>query len=69
MILEKNLPRILQVLDRVAGEIDTVFSGDIITRVAPDGSVLSVKTLEEMKRFISINGKTNVGLGRPGAMD
>jgi ferredoxin len=69
MIPAENLPQILGTLDRVSREIHTVFSGDIISRVAPDGSVLSVKNLEEMKRFISINGKSNVGLGRPRAMD
>jgi hypothetical protein len=57
------------VLDRVSKEIDTVFSGDIISRVGPEGSVLSVNSLQEMKRFISINGKSNVGLGKPRAAE
>jgi hypothetical protein len=65
----ERLPQILEVLDRVSKEIDTVFSGDIITRVGPEGSVLSVRSLQEMKRFISINGKSNVGLGRPRASE
>jgi hypothetical protein len=65
----EKLPQILEVLDQVSKEIDTVFSGDIITRVGPEGSVLSVRSLQEMKRFISINGKSNVGLGRPRATE
>jgi hypothetical protein len=65
----ENLPRILEVLDRVSKEIDTVFSGDIISRVGPEGSVLSVRTLQQMNRFISINGKSNVGLGKPRATE
>jgi hypothetical protein len=65
----ENLPQILEVLDRVSKEIDTVFSGDIISRVGPEGSVLSVKSLQQMNRFISINGKSNVGLGRPRAAE
>ena len=65
----EKLPQILEVLDRVSKEINTVFSGDIITRVGPDASVPSVKSLMEMKRFISINGKSNVGLGKPRASE
>ncbi len=65
----ENLPQILEVLGRVSKEIDTVFSGDIISRVGPEGSVPSVKSLQQMNRFISINGKSNVGLGRPRAAE
>ncbi len=63
----EKLPEILAALERVAKEIQTVFSGDIITRVGADGSVPYLKTLREMNRFLSINGKSNVGLGRPSA--
>jgi hypothetical protein len=69
MISAENLPQILEVLDRASKEINTVFSGDIITRVGPDGSIPSVKSAQEMKRFISVNGKSNVGLGRPRARE
>ena len=63
----EKLPQILEVLDRVSGEINTVFSGDMITRIGPDGSIPSLNHLREMNRFISVNGKSNVGLGRPRA--
>jgi hypothetical protein len=65
MIPAEKLPRVLEVLDRVSREIDTVFSGDIISRVGADGSVPYVKAIQERGRFLSINGKSNVGLGRP----
>ncbi len=61
----EKLPRVLEVLDRVSKEINTVFSGDIISRVGTDGSVPYLKAIQNMNRFLSINGKSNVGLGRP----
>jgi len=69
MIPAENLSRILEVLDRVSKEINTVFSGDIITRVSPDGSISSVQSALQLNRFISINGKSNVGLGKPRAKE
>ncbi len=69
MIPAENLSQILEVLDRVSKEINTVFSGDIITRVSPDGSISSVQSAQQLNRFISINGKSNVGLGKPRAME
>jgi hypothetical protein len=65
MIPAERLPQVLEVLDRVSREIDTVFSGDIISRVGEDGSVPYVQGIRERGRFLSINGKSNVGLGRP----
>jgi hypothetical protein len=61
----ERLPEVLAVLDRVSQEIDTVFSGDIITRVGEDGSVPYVEEIQRRGRFLSIHGKSNVGLGRP----
>ncbi len=65
----EKLPEVLEVLDRVAKEIDTVFSGDIISRMAVDGTVPHVGVVQGLQRFISINGKSNVGLGRPRAVE
>ena len=61
----EKLPRVLEVLDRVSKEINTVFSGDIISRIGADGSVPYIGVLQNMNRFLSINGKSNVGLGKP----
>ncbi len=65
MIPVERLPEVLEVLDRVSREIDTVFSGDIISRVDADGAVSYVREIQARGRFVSINGKSNVGLGRP----
>jgi ferredoxin len=65
MIPADRLPEVLEVLDRVSQEINTVFSGDIITRIGEDDSVPYLKEIQERGRFLSINGKSNVGLGRP----
>ena len=65
MVPQDMLPNVLEVLDRVSKEIDTVFSGDIITRMGMDGSVPYLGDVQKYGRYISINGKSNVGLGRP----
>jgi ferredoxin len=65
MIPADKLADVLAVLDRVSREIETVFSGDIITRIGEDGSVAYAHEILGRGRFLSINGKSNVGLGRP----
>jgi hypothetical protein len=65
LIPEEMLPLVLDVLDRVAQQVDTVFVGDIISRVARDGSVPYIDVIRRRDRFLSINGKSNVGLGWP----
>ena len=49
----------------VAAEIETVFSMDLICKVAPDGEIPIIAELERAGFVRSINGKVNVGLGRP----
>jgi hypothetical protein len=61
----KALPELLEILEKVSGEIDTVFSLDIATRVNPDGSVPTAPFIEAAGLWIAPNGKTNVGLGWP----
>ena len=46
-------------------EIDSVFSLDVATRIAPDGSVITDPYIEKSGLWIAPNGKTNVGLGKP----
>jgi ferredoxin len=65
IVEERQLPEVLDVVERASKRLDTVFSGDIIARVPPDGSIPYVDVVQKMNRFISINGKSNVGLGRP----
>lgn len=66
LVPAENLPRVLEVLDRVSQDIQTVFSGDIIARVESDGSVPYLDVIKSKNHFLSFNGKSNVGLGRPG---
>jgi ferredoxin len=67
VIPQEMLPRVLDTLDRVSLQVETVFVGDIITRVDEDGSVPYIDVIRGRSRFLSINGKSNVGLGRPPA--
>lgn len=60
--LEK-VPAILQRLKEVEGELETVFSLDLAARVPEDGSLPFAGL--ELPYPLSINGKTNVGLGKP----
>ena len=61
----EQLPKLFDILKKVAAEIETVFSFDIATRVKPDGSVPTAPFIEEAGLWVAPNGKTNVALGRP----
>lgn len=60
-----QLPELFRILEKTAGEIESVFSLDLATRLAPDGSVPTDPFVAEAGLWIARNGKTNVGLGRP----
>jgi hypothetical protein len=69
-IIEMKVPlgriaEILQVLDRVQKEIDTVISVGVSSRCLPDGSVPHAEWVRKAGFTLSPNGKTNLGLGRP----
>ena len=61
----EQLPALFDALKQVSGEIDCVFSLDIATRIAPDGSVPTDSFIDTSGFWLAPNGKTNVGLGRP----
>ena len=61
----EKLKELLTAVQEAAKHIDTVFSIECITRVAPDNSLPVEAILTEMGITHLINGKTNVGLGRP----
>lgn len=63
----ERIPALIDILKTVAADIDTVFSLDVSARCEPDGSVPVVNVLEKCSVPVSINGKTNLGLGRPPA--
>ena len=62
--LEK-LGQVLSGLKQVSGQIETVFSLCVASRVAPDGSIPTQALLRQSGVWFAPNGKTNVGLGRP----
>lgn len=61
----EQVPIVLQQLREVSNTIDTVFALAVISPVARDGSVPVLTAIREAGMEVSINGKTNVGLGRP----
>jgi NAD-dependent dihydropyrimidine dehydrogenase PreA subunit len=61
----ERLPELFDVLRKVAGEIDTVFTVDLACRVDHDGSVPTGPYTEAAGLWVAPNGKVNVGLGRP----
>jgi ferredoxin len=60
-----RVPEIFAALRRVAGEIESVISAAIAARCGPDGSVPYLDMAREAGFTLSLNGKTNIGLGRP----
>ena len=60
-----NIPAVIKAIREVAEQIETVFTLSISTKLEADGSALCEKPLEELEVPLYINGKVNVGLGRP----
>lgn len=70
VIVEFTIPiekakQVFFVVKEVAGQIDTVFSMDLICKVAPDGEIPIIREIERAGLQRSLNGKVNVGMGRP----
>lgn len=63
-VKQEKAVEVLEVLKEVAKEINTVFSVDIINKCR-DGTIPFKSILDEAGIKVRINGKTNVGLGRP----
>jgi NAD-dependent dihydropyrimidine dehydrogenase PreA subunit len=60
-----RLPEVVETARRVAAELNTVFSMDVICRFEPDGSVPVLPLLEKMGITPRPNAKINLGTGRP----
>ncbi len=60
-----NIPTVIKSLKEVAEQIKSVFTLTISSKLEADGLALCEKPLEELKVPLYINGKVNVGLGRP----
>lgn len=61
----EQLPELFEIVKKISGQVETVFSLDLATRLAPDGSVPTAPYVEGAGLWVASNGKTNVGLGRP----
>jgi NAD-dependent dihydropyrimidine dehydrogenase PreA subunit len=61
----KNLAKVINELKEIAPQIETVFSLTISSRLDDDGTAPCEKILKDLQVPFYINGKTNVGLGRP----
>jgi ferredoxin len=61
----EQVPYVLQCLQNVQGQLNTVFSLDLICKVMPDGSIPVLPIMEKVGIPVSLNGKHNVGLGKP----
>lgn len=64
-ISQERLPVALQCIKEVSPKVDSVFTVDLISVVGKDGSEPTIETVRPMGIPVSINGKVNVGLGRP----
>lgn len=69
-IVEFTIPlekaqEIFQAIKEIAHQIDTVFSLDLICKVSPQGGIPLLQEIEKAGLRPSVNGKVNVGLGRP----
>jgi len=61
----EKFKELLKVVQEASKKIDTVFSIECITPIAADDTLPIDPILKEMGIARRINGKTNVGLGRP----
>jgi hypothetical protein len=61
---KEKLPELFEVCMDVAKKIDCVYTMNIISK-CKDGEIILKPLLEEAGIKVRINGKTNVGLGRP----
>lgn len=60
-----NLPNVIQELRKAAPKIDSVFSLTFSSRLDEDGTAPCERILEDLNVPLYINGKINIGLGRP----
>jgi hypothetical protein len=61
----ERIPEILQALESIQKEIDTVISVGIASKCLPDGTIPHEQWGRKASYRFSANGKTNIGLGRP----
>ncbi|MFZ5945584.1 MAG: DUF362 domain-containing protein [Bacillota bacterium] len=64
-ILPEKVPAVLKTLQEIQKEVNCIFSVDIASRCNPDLSVPHEKIIKDFGVWMSLNAKTNLGLGRP----
>ena len=62
---EERMLEVIEAIRRVSQEIDTVMSVDLIVKCDENGGIPVAPILDQEGVSYYINGKTNVGLGRP----
>lgn len=65
VIPAERLDEVLEAIEEIASETETVFSLDLICRAAENGTIPIIDEATRLKLDLSKNGKVNVGLGRP----
>ncbi|MHB8991648.1 MAG: indolepyruvate ferredoxin oxidoreductase subunit alpha [Chloroflexota bacterium] len=65
----EGFPRVIRALREVEGEIETVFSLGVISRVDAEGNSPVMAEIERLGLARPIRGKVNVGLGKPLCLD
>ena len=60
----QRIPEFLQALDQAQLQIDTVISVAVASKCLPDGTIPHEKWVRKAGYKLSLNGKTNLGLGR-----
>lgn len=61
----KDLPTVLQTVEKAVKSLDTVISVGVSSKCDPDGGIPHEQVCAEAGYMFSLNGKTNLGLGRP----
>jgi hypothetical protein len=65
MVPQRRIPEIIAAVRKVSKEISTVCSFDLTTKVDPDGGIAAFELAKAAGIQPTLNGKANVGLGRP----
>jgi len=65
MVPVNRVPEIIAAVRQVSRDISTVCSLDLTTKVDPDGGLKAFALARDAGVSPTINGKTNLGLGRP----
>ncbi len=61
----ERIPKFLLALEKIQAGVNTVISVGVASRCLPDGTIPHEKWVREAGYFLSSNGKTNIGLGKP----